>query len=150
MEDHPFDVVTGAFTIDRTLHIFGTGKLRNIGSDLGNAMRDFKKGLSGDDLSMDVSYDTDHGPFMLKGIPVLDLEVDMSHYMEIHHKSSDTFDKVDPLNFKAGAAIVAVTAYAIAESPKPIAPHIDHAAVGDIIKKAGLDELLKDVGVWNP
>ena len=29
--------------------IFGTGKLRNIGSDLGNAMRDFKKGLSGDD-----------------------------------------------------------------------------------------------------
>ena len=29
--------------------IFGTGKLRNIGSDLGNAMRDFKKGLGGDD-----------------------------------------------------------------------------------------------------
>ncbi|WP_426690337.1 twin-arginine translocase TatA/TatE family subunit [Rhodanobacter ginsengiterrae] len=29
--------------------IFGTGKLRNIGSDLGSAMRDFKKGLSGDD-----------------------------------------------------------------------------------------------------
>ncbi len=29
--------------------VFGTGKLRNIGSDLGNAMRDFKKGLSGDE-----------------------------------------------------------------------------------------------------
>lgn len=29
--------------------VFGTGKLRHIGSDLGNAMRDFKKGLSGDD-----------------------------------------------------------------------------------------------------
>lgn len=29
--------------------IFGTGKLRNIGSDLGNAMRDFKKGLNGDE-----------------------------------------------------------------------------------------------------
>lgn len=29
--------------------IFGTGKLRNIGSDLGNAMRDFKKGLGGDE-----------------------------------------------------------------------------------------------------
>ena len=29
--------------------IFGTGKLRNIGSDLGSAMRDFKKGLSGDE-----------------------------------------------------------------------------------------------------
>jgi sec-independent protein translocase protein TatA len=29
--------------------IFGTGKLRHIGSDLGNAMRDFKKGLNGDE-----------------------------------------------------------------------------------------------------
>lgn len=29
--------------------IFGTKKLRNIGSDLGGAMRDFKKGLDGDD-----------------------------------------------------------------------------------------------------
>ncbi|MCP1373111.1 twin-arginine translocase TatA/TatE family subunit [Dyella lutea] len=29
--------------------IFGTGKLRNVGSDLGGAIRDFKKGLNGDD-----------------------------------------------------------------------------------------------------
>ena len=29
--------------------VFGTGKLRNIGSDLGGAMRDFKKGLNGDE-----------------------------------------------------------------------------------------------------
>ncbi|HEY8587642.1 MAG TPA: twin-arginine translocase TatA/TatE family subunit [Rhodanobacter sp.] len=29
--------------------VFGTGKLRNIGSDLGSALRDFKKGLGGDD-----------------------------------------------------------------------------------------------------
>ena len=29
--------------------IFGTGKLRHIGSDLGGAMRDFKKGLNGDE-----------------------------------------------------------------------------------------------------
>jgi len=34
--------------------------------------------LSGGDLSMDASYDTDHGPFMLQGIPALDLEVDMT------------------------------------------------------------------------
>lgn len=29
--------------------VFGTKKLRNIGSDLGGAMRDFKKGMDGDD-----------------------------------------------------------------------------------------------------
>lgn len=29
--------------------IFGTGKLRNVGSDLGAAIRDFKKGLNDND-----------------------------------------------------------------------------------------------------
>jgi len=33
--------------------IFGTKKLRNIGSDLGGAMRDFKKGLEGEDKPRD-------------------------------------------------------------------------------------------------
>jgi carboxypeptidase Q len=108
------------------------------------------KGLSGEGLSQEVSYDTDHGPFMLHGIPVLDLWVDMKPYFEIHHKASDTYDKVDPLFFKTDTAIVAVTAWAIANDPKPIAPHIDHAAVAEILKKAELDALLADVGVWKP
>ena len=34
---------------------------------------------SGGGLSMETTYDTDHGPFMLQGIPVLDLWVDMTH-----------------------------------------------------------------------
>ena len=106
--------------------------------------------LGADDLSMEVTYDTDHGPFMLQGIPALDLEVNMDHYREIHHKSSDTFDKVDPLNFKAGTAVVAVTAYAIAQDPTPIAPHIDHAAVAEIIKSSGIEPMLIDAGVWKP
>jgi sec-independent protein translocase protein TatA len=29
--------------------IFGTGKLRNVGADLGSAIRDFKKGLNDED-----------------------------------------------------------------------------------------------------
>lgn len=31
--------------------LFGTSKLRNIGSDLGGAVRDFKKGLDGDEAA---------------------------------------------------------------------------------------------------
>jgi carboxypeptidase Q len=106
--------------------------------------------LGADDLSMEATFDTDHGPFLFFGIPALDLKVDMSHYMEVHHKSSDTFDKVDALNLKTGAAVVAVTAYAIVQDPKPIAPHLDHAAVAEVIKKTGFDELLQSVGVWKP
>ena len=122
--------------------------------DLKKAMQPWSDGLlknlNGGDLSLDTTYDTDHGPFMLEGIPALDLWVDLTHYMEVHHKSSDTFDKVDGLDFKGGEAIVAVTAYAIAQNETPIAPHIDHAAVGEIIKKAKLEDMLVNVGVWKP
>jgi len=108
------------------------------------------KDIGGGGLSMEVTYDTDHGPFMLQGVPALDLWVDMKPYWDLHHKSSDTYDKVDPVDFKAGSAIVAATAWVIAEAPKPIAPHLDHAAVAEILKKAGLDQLLTDVGQWKP
>lgn len=122
--------------------------------DLKDAMQPWSdallKDLSGGDLSLDTTYDTDHGPFLLEGVPALDLWVDMSKYFEIHHKASDTMDKVDGLDFKAGEVIVAVTAYAIAQSDTPIAPHIDHKAVGDILKDAKLDEFLEHVGVWKP
>jgi len=108
------------------------------------------KDIGGGGLSMEVTYDTDHGPFMLQGVPALDLWVDMKPYWELHHRSSDTYDKVAPVEFKAGSAIVVATAWVIAEAPKPIAPHIDHAAVAEILKKAGLDQLLTDVGQWKP
>jgi carboxypeptidase Q len=106
------------------------------------------KDMAAGDLSLETTYDTDHGPFMLHGIPALDQEVDEAPYFLVHHKSSDTYDKVDPVNFKTDVAIVAVTAYAVVQNPNAIAPHIDHAAVGEIIKTAGLEDELKEAGVW--
>ncbi len=37
--------------------IFGTGKLRNIGSDLGSAIREFKKGLGDHEKDKDAEAD---------------------------------------------------------------------------------------------
>jgi carboxypeptidase Q len=107
-------------------------------------------GLGGEQLSGETTFDTDHGHFMIAGVPSLNLWVDMEHYEEVHHKASDTVDKVDEHDLAAGAAVVAVTAYAIAEQPRALAPHIGHKAVADILKKAGLDEFLTSVGVWKP
>jgi hypothetical protein len=36
----------------------------------------------------------------------------------------------------------------IAERAEPIAPHLDHAAVEEVLKKAKLDAGLKELGVW--
>ena len=73
----------------------------------------------------------------------------MSNYFLIHHKVGETLDKIDPLNLDAGCAIVAVTTYALADRPDPIAKYIDHAAVADIVKRAHFDtQFLRDLG-WN-
>ena len=107
-------------------------------------------GLGGEQLSPETTFDTDHGHFMLAGVPALDMLVDMTHYEEIHHKASDTLDKVNAHDLAAGAAVLAVTAYAIAEQPEPFAPRLEHKRVGEILKKAGIEEFLTSVGVWKP
>ncbi|HKV41495.1 MAG TPA: M20/M25/M40 family metallo-hydrolase [Blastocatellia bacterium] len=120
-------------------------------SDLAQAIAGYKSlltDLDGAGVSEEASYDTDHGPFMLEGVPALDLWVDMTHYGEIHHKSSDTFDKVNAHDLADGAAVVAVTAYAVADRPDPIVPHLDHNAVEQILKKANVEDFLKAVGAW--
>jgi carboxypeptidase Q len=122
-------------------------------ADVGDAMKEISSallaGLSGGGLSQEITFDTDHGHFLLEGVPAFDLWVDMTHYGEVHHKSSDTIDKVDAHDLAAGAAVVAVTAYALAERADPIAPRLDHRAVGELLKKSNLEGFLKSVGVWD-
>lgn len=86
---------------------------------------------------------------MIEGIPSLDMWVDMSGYGKVHYKSSDTIDKVDAHNLASDSAIVAITAYAIAERAEPIARRLDYAAVAEILKTAKLVDFLKAVGVWH-
>lgn len=103
--------------------------------------------LDGDALSQETTYDSDHGPFMLEGVPVLDLWVDMTNYLRLNHKSGDTFDKVETLHLNACSAIVGVTAYTLADSQRPIAKRLDYPAVREILKRANIDlEFLKSLG----
>lgn len=122
--------------------------------DLADALAPIEKkylaAFGADGTSLEATFDTDHGPFYLHGIPAIDLWVDMSHYQDIHHKSSDTFDKVDALTFHADTAVLAISTYIVANMPQPIASHIDHAAVARIIKEANLTDYLVAHGDWQP
>lgn len=91
--------------------------------------------LDGDRLSDELDFDGDSRSFFSAGVPTLELMVDTTGYSEIVHKQGDTFDKVDPIFLKIDAAIVAVTAYAIAEHPQPIARHLSRQEVDEFLKK---------------
>jgi hypothetical protein len=124
----------------------GAGRPRgwyvNGRDDLRDAMRptaDTLRAFGADGLSTDVGCGSDECPFLLEGIPALKLWVDTAQYREVHHKASDTFDKVDPLWLRAGGAVVAVTSYAIGQQRSRIAPHIAQDAVRQILINAKLD-----------
>ena len=101
----------------------GAGRPRgwyvNGRNDLREAMRPIAARLrtvGANELSMDVSCGSDECPFLLED-PALKLWVDTDQYRQVHHQASDTFDKVDSASFRAGGAVVAMTACAISEQP---------------------------------
>lgn len=61
---------------------------------------------------------TDIGPLMREGVTGASLNVDASHYFDIHHTHADTFDKVSPQELAACVAAMAVMAYIVADMPE--------------------------------
>ena len=54
-----------------------------------------------------------------KGVPSFAPVQDSRFYFNYHHTAADTFDKVDPRHLNENAAVVAVLAYALADSAEP-------------------------------
>jgi hypothetical protein len=116
------------------------------------ALKPLLAGLGADGATSDTSFifQTDHAAFDVLGVPTLVLWNSMDKYMTLHHKASDTFDSVIQKDLAQGAAVTAVTAYAIADSRDPFAAHLSPAEVQSMLQKANsVDEYnyLKSAGV---
>jgi hypothetical protein len=124
--------------------------------DVAEAMRPISQmllaslGASALDETMRYAFQSDDGAFILNGIPALDLDPDETKYDEVHHKASDTIDKVDRHDLAVGAAAVAIAAFAIADAMQPIAPHLDRSAIAAMLGAARLDHVLRMYGMWKP
>ena len=102
-------------------------------------------GASGTNDDNDNFFDSDHAPFLVQGIPALFLWPDLTEYSNLHHLPADTFDKVDERNLNVGTAVLALTAYAIADSPTAFAPHLDKQQMESILKNEKVYEQYKDL-----
>ena len=58
---------------------------------------------------------TDIGPMMKEGVTGASLNVDGTHYFDIHHTQADTLDKVNPQELALCVAAMAVMAYTVAD-----------------------------------
>jgi carboxypeptidase Q len=62
----------------------------------------------------------DIGPIMREGVIGAGLDVDGTHYFDVHHTRADTLDKIDPFDLKLCVATMAVMAYAVGDLPQAL------------------------------
>ncbi len=67
--------------------------------------------------TLEASFDRDHGPFMVVGVPAMTLWVEPGTYDERHHTVIDTFDGVDPRWLAVDTAVMAILAWELANAP---------------------------------
>ena len=94
-------------------------------------------GSNGTNPDTQFLFETDHAGFDVAGVPTLVLWNDVDKYFKLHHQASDTFDSVVQADLTQGVATTAATAYAIADSGQPFAPHLTQPQVDEMLKKAG-------------
>lgn len=116
------------------------------------ALKPLLTGLGADQVSLDTGFlfSSDHAAFHVQGVPTLVLTTELDKYFGLHHKASDTFDSVVQKDLAQGAAVIAVTAYAIADSNESFAKHLSPAEVQSLLEKTNTIEqynFLKKSGV---
>ncbi|HEY4118984.1 MAG TPA: M20/M25/M40 family metallo-hydrolase [Byssovorax sp.] len=103
-------------------------------------------GLGGGRVSRESSGNSDHTPFFAAGVPALNLWVDGSRYPEIHHLPTDTIDRVDAGNLAKDAAIVGVTAYAVADAEERLAKRLDEGGTRALLERERLLAPMRALG----
>ncbi|HEX4808421.1 MAG TPA: M20/M25/M40 family metallo-hydrolase [Bryobacteraceae bacterium] len=61
---------------------------------------------------------SDIAPLIGAGVPGFGLRTVGTHYFDWHHSNADTFDKVDPSDFRQNVATLAVMSYVLADMPE--------------------------------
>ena len=89
--------------------------------------------------TLDASFDRDHAPFLVVGVPAMTLWVEPGTYDDHHHTVIDTFDKVDPHWLAVDTAVMATVAWGLANAAEPVGRRLSAAEAGELMKKSGVE-----------
>ena len=89
-------------------------------------------------LSLEASFDQDHAPFVVVGVPAFSLWVEEGEYDTHHHTVIDTFDKVDPRMLAVDTAVMAIAAYALADAPQPPGRRLAENEAAELMQRTGV------------
>jgi carboxypeptidase Q len=95
--------------------------------------------------TLEATFDRDHGPFAVVGVPAMTLWVAEGDYDERHHTVIDTFERVDPRNLALDTAVMAILAWRLADAPQPIGPRLTEPEAAELLRKSGVENTKKMV-----
>jgi carboxypeptidase Q len=116
-------------------------------------LKDLVVRLNGLELAAGVANqpgtNSDHQPFMLKGIPTLDLQAHLDEDMgKYYHEKGDTFDKVSKRYLSDAAAVAGVLVSEMANQRTLTYARRSDAQTIALMKAHKLDSRLKKMKEW--
>jgi Zn-dependent M28 family amino/carboxypeptidase len=93
-------------------------------------------------------FGTDAGPFILAGLPGINMAQDSPEYKYTHHSPVDTFDKVKPDVLTRDATLMGLTAFWIADRPERLASPWPAEKTARMLTDKKQDGFLKAAGIW--
>ena len=93
-------------------------------------------------------FGTDAGPFILAGLPGINMDQDSPEYKYTHHSAVDTFDKVKPDLLTRDATVMGMTAFWIADRPERLASPWPAERTAKMLVEKHSDGFLKAFGLW--
>jgi hypothetical protein len=95
--------------------------------------------------TVEASFDRDHAPFAVVGVPALTLWVEEGDYDDRHHTVIDTFERVNPRFLALDTAVMGILAWQLAEAPQPIGRRLSEAEAAEVLRKSGVENTKKMV-----
>jgi carboxypeptidase Q len=95
-----------------------------------------------------VVFGTDAGPFILAGLPGINMGQDSPEYKYTHHSAVDTFDKVKPDLLTRDATVMGMTAFWLADRPERLASPWPAEKTAKMLVEKHSDVFLKAFGLW--
>jgi carboxypeptidase Q len=113
-----------------------------------NKFADSVKGFGEVKVDDRPSFGTDAGPFVLAGLPGINMGQDSPEYKFTHHSAVDTLDKVKPEMMIRDSTLMALTAFWIADRPERLANPWPAERTAKMLVEKHQDRMLKAFGIW--
>lgn len=99
-------------------------------------------------VNNNAEFGEDTGPFILAGLPGINLDQDSPNYRYTHHSVVDTVDHQDPAILDRNTTIMALTAFWIANRPERLAKPWNSDKTAKMLAAQHQEDFLKAVGLW--